>query len=441
MVVNFETTRARRTPAKVLRNLIKRDKDIPRTNQKVTSPRVFCLEFSLLTPHFVSLRTMAAAGLEEVNSVSDLERKLAEIHIPWDEIAPAHIHEWLNVYSKSHGTSPELLLAGILPCISALIGNTTVKLFDSFREKGNLFMLGLAPSRAGKTPTCNIGYARPLISHLEPRIDRSILVDETSSNGLFNHYVNFQKGADGESVPVLCIDEGYTFLSKLISTAKSTSHTSLTMERMCKLYDGDYWYSVKGSKGKRVGVQSARMSMATFTTPRRFLTDIWPKVVACRNGLADRVLIMYQDRQQMEIEEMEQCSSEIQQGPLKGLGTVYEHIYTEHHQENPVEYTLTASARELYIKYCKGKTNLSASVGAFNPECNAKTEKNALRLALNLHVLWHRLDKALNQLAGPTPTAVSESTMNMALTLHDTLLAFGGVAEAVSVISYLFCRL
>lgn len=153
---------------------------------------------------------------------------------------------------------------------------------------------------------------KPLISHLEPRIDRSILVDETSSNGLFNHFVNFQKGADGECVPVLCIDEGYTFLSKLIATSKSTSHTCLTMERMCKLYDGDYWCSVKGSKGKRVGVQSARMSMATFTTPRRFLTDIWPKVVACRNGLADRVLIMYQDHHQMEIEEMEQCSSEIQ---------------------------------------------------------------------------------------------------------------------------------
>ena len=61
----------------------------------------------------------------------------------------------------------------------------------------------------------------------------------------------------------------------------------------------------------------------------------------------------------MEIEEMEQCSSDIQQGPLKGLRTVYEHIYTEHHQENPFEYTLTATARELYIKYCKGKTNMS----------------------------------------------------------------------------------
>ena len=67
----------------------------------------------------------AVGGLGEVNSVSDLERKLAEIHTPWDEIAPAHIHEWLKVYLKSHGTSPELLLAEILPCISALIGNTT----------------------------------------------------------------------------------------------------------------------------------------------------------------------------------------------------------------------------------------------------------------------------------------------------------------------------
>ena len=174
---------------------------------------------------------MAAVGrLGEVNSVGNLERKLAEIHIPWDEIVPARIHEWLDVYSKSHGTSPELLLAGILPCTSALIGNTTVKLFDSFQEKGNLFMLGLAPPGAGKTPICNIGCMRKLISHLESRIDRSTLVDETSSNGLFNHFVNFQKGVAGECVPVLCINEGYSFLSKLISTLKSASHTCLTMK-------------------------------------------------------------------------------------------------------------------------------------------------------------------------------------------------------------------
>ena len=261
-----------------------------------------------------------AAAFTEVKSVSDLEIKLSEIHIPREEIAPQNIQDWLEMYSKSHGTSRDLLLAGMLPCTSALIGNARVKLFDSWQEKGNLFFLGLSPSGAGKTPACNIGCVGPLITHLELRIDRSLLVDETSSNGLFNHFVNYRKGAAGGSVPILCIDEGYTFLNKLISTSKSASQTSLTLERMCKLYDGHYWYSVKGSKGKRMGVQSARMSMATFTTPRRFLTEIWPRIVSCRNGLADRILILYQDRCKVEIKEMEECSSSVQQSALKGLG-------------------------------------------------------------------------------------------------------------------------
>ena len=57
------------------------------------------------------------------------------------------------------------------------------------------------------------------------------------------------------------------------------------------------------------------------------------------------------------------------------------------------------SAREVYTKYCKGgKSNIHVSAGTFNPECNAKTTKNALRLVLSLHVLWHRCDKSLNQL-------------------------------------------
>ena len=74
-------------------------------------------------------------------------------------------------------------------------------------------------------------------------MDQNILVDETSSNGPFNHIVNFHKGVGGESVPILCIDEGYTFLNKLTSTSKSAPETLLTMEHICKLYDGDYWES------------------------------------------------------------------------------------------------------------------------------------------------------------------------------------------------------
>ena len=140
------------------------------------------------------------------------------------------------------------------------------------------------------------------------------------------------------------------------------------MERLCKLYDGDYWYCVKG-QGERVGVQSARMSMTTFTKHRRFLTEIWPKVVAGRNGLADRVLVVYEERTTRDIEEMEAFSTLVEEGSVKGLGTVYEQIYVEHHQDNPVEYTLTPSARELYYEYCKGQNTQAAAAGAFKPEC------------------------------------------------------------------------
>ena len=74
----------------------------------------------------------------------------------------------------------------------------------------------------------------------------------------------------------------------------------------------------------------------------------------------------------------------------------------------------------------------SQTAGAFNPECNAKIKKNTLRLAVTMHVLWHRLGRSLESLAGPTPTTITETTLNMALALHDCFLSFSGVAEAVS---------
>ena len=43
---------------------------------------------------------MSAVG--EVKTVSDLETRLSEIQIPWDEIAPVIIQEWLDTYAKSH---------------------------------------------------------------------------------------------------------------------------------------------------------------------------------------------------------------------------------------------------------------------------------------------------------------------------------------------------
>ena len=336
------------------------------------------------------------------------------------------------MFAKSHGCSRDILLASTLPCVSSLLGGSYVELFDSWKEHSNIFMIALAPSGAGKIPACNIGCVNPVISHLEPKIDASLLVDETSSTGLFNLYASSGKSSN-RTIPILCIDEAYTFFNKIFCSSKASTHTSLTMERMCKLFDGDYWYTVKG-KGKRVGVQSAKLSMCAFTTPSRFLSDLWPKIISSKNGFADRVLIMYVNKEPINMEEMEESNQEMQDSNVKGFSVIYENIYMEHHQDDVKVYKLSISAREAYSKYVKEKDSIkpSQAAGAFDPECNAKIKKNTLRLALTLHILWHRLGRSLESLAGPTPTTIPEETLNMALALHDCFLTFSGLAETVS---------
>ena len=95
-----------------------------------------------------------------------------------------------------------------------LIGKSTLQVFSTYGEKGNLFTVVIAPLGSGKTPTCHLICIDPIVEHLEPKIEKSIVMDDTSSNGLFNHFVS------GDTVPVLCIDEAHSFLMK-ISLSKS----------------------------------------------------------------------------------------------------------------------------------------------------------------------------------------------------------------------------
>ena len=47
-----------------------------------------------------------------------------------------------------------------------------------------------------------------------------------------------------------------SLLQRLTYQGKSTTQMSLSIERLCRCYDGDFWYVLKGTKGKRVGVTS-----------------------------------------------------------------------------------------------------------------------------------------------------------------------------------------
>ncbi|KAJ7350193.1 hypothetical protein OS493_037837 [Desmophyllum pertusum] len=149
------------------------------------------------------------------------------------------------MYLAASGSTRELLLISALTSTSALIGKTTVKVFGKYEEPGNLFMIAVAPSGSGKTPACHLGCIGPIVGHIEPKINTNILIDVASVNGLFNHFVS------GSTVPILCIDEANSFLSKLSHPSKSAQNVNLTMERLCKCFDGDCWFILKGNKGKR----------------------------------------------------------------------------------------------------------------------------------------------------------------------------------------------
>ena len=234
------------------------------------------------------------------------------------------------------------------------------------------------------------------------------------------------------TVPVLCVDEAYSLLHTLTTQGKSNSQTSLSMERLCKCYDGDFWYVLKGTKGKRMGASSAKLALLAFTTPQQFLESVWPRIVGSKNGLSERILLFYQQRSEhLDLEVMAEHSNSLEEFPVKSMGCIFEKIYLEHNTKPPVKYTLNSSAKELFFKYSKPnedsqEASTSGSVNVVST--GSKKFKNTLRVALNMHILYHRLGKALALETGTTPTVVNAVTMQMAIAFIETLETIKGIS-------------
>lgn len=368
----------------------------------------------------------------ELRTVVDIESKMGEIILPFTDIVPDDVSRWLGVLAKSHGTTRELLLISALTSISALVNKSTIKVFATYEEKANLFFIAVAPSGAGKTPACHLGCIDPIVEHLEPKLEKSIVVDEASANGLFNHF------SSGDTVPILCVDEAQVFLSKILSVSKAPQ-AHLTMERLCKCFDGDCWYVLKGNKGKRTGVKSARISLLAFTTPREFLGKVWPKILAAENGFAERTLLFYQKMVEKDLEAMAASCAELEEFPIKSFNRVLEQVYAEHTSNGPVQYTLDAAARDAFFKFSKPQDNVPQSQASVSSSeepshCkHSKRNKHVLRLALAMHVLYDRLQKALNLQSGlKTSQVIKVATLNMAIAMVESLEIFMGISEMVS---------
>ena len=76
----------------------------------------------------------------------DLEAKLADVSLPLEEIVTAAVKDWLNVLARSHGKTREMVLLSALTSTNALIVKSSVQVFSTYEEGGNLFVVAVSLS-------------------------------------------------------------------------------------------------------------------------------------------------------------------------------------------------------------------------------------------------------------------------------------------------------
>ncbi len=349
---------------------------------------------------------------------------------PWTDVCVEEIVQWLNCYSICHRTAKEVLLMVMMTTRSSLLGNSTIRVYDNdpFEEKANLHTIIIGPSGIGKTPAARHGCRLPLTEHLEAKVNKTMWTDEPTENSLFNFFVT-----NDDVVPMLCIDEATEFLQRTVT--QKGRKGMLEMSRMCKLYDGDSWFMLKGAHGKRKGISEAHCAFLALCTAKEFLSSIWPTAIAAKNGFSDRTLLYYRSESQKAMltevrEELRRLKEEY--ASLQNLYGVYEDIYIRHNSGSALRYTLSYEAKDIYIKHIdqaipSQETNSRSSAG-----CNHKVQRNILKAALNLHVLYNRIANMLNSQANPIPTQISADIMNNAIVLIEFLKRLRAISELVS---------
>lgn len=100
-------------------------------------------------------------------TVESIKKEAQSCSIQWNEIANDVVGEWFSTVAKAKGTCREFILVSVLPTVSALMGNTTVKIFDRYEERVNLYMLGLGGPSTGTTQSHRTCIIEPILNYLE----------------------------------------------------------------------------------------------------------------------------------------------------------------------------------------------------------------------------------------------------------------------------------
>jgi hypothetical protein len=195
---------------------------------------------------------------------------------------------------------------------------------------------------------------------------------------------------------------------------------------------------LKGTKGKRSGISEACCSFLALCTAKEFLESIWPVAIVAKNGL--HILLYYKSESyRATLSDVGENLNKLREehGSLQNLNGVFEDIYTRHWGSS-IKYTLSNEAKEIYIKHVDQAIPSQESNTRNSSSCNHKVQRNILKVALNLHVLYNRITNVLDGQSNQIPVRISVHTMNNAIVLIKFLKRIRAISELVSLALFLY---
>lgn len=187
---------------------------------------------------------------EEINKIAS---EAADIQFPWDNVCPMYFTDWINMFSKAHGTSKQLMFMSILPTISSLLGLSKVKATTTYQENLSLFSLCVSPPSGGKNQCFAFGCKGP-VAEVEKHSKKCILLDKFTEVGLRQHLIQ------NEGVALIINEEMEDTMRQINSDREGGT--------LCRLFDGDSVYINTGINGARVAIEKTSVSIGGFMQVR-----------------------------------------------------------------------------------------------------------------------------------------------------------------------------
>lgn len=99
---------------------------------------------------------------------TEISQKAMSHLLPWSDIMPPAVYDWIEAFALAHNTRPEFVLMGAIVTTAALMGpNTKVSIRSTYEEPTNVYAICLAYPGAGKSQAFRLSISEPVAS-LEP---------------------------------------------------------------------------------------------------------------------------------------------------------------------------------------------------------------------------------------------------------------------------------